>query len=369
MPLLTSLRKLACCAAPDREEAEAPARPARPEPVQAGPEPVEVWPEPVQAGPEPAEVGPEPAEAGPAQGGRPYRDFVEGEAARFRREIENAGSLNEAGQQEGGIVALLSKPGQQEAGAVALLTEPGRQEAGAVALPELPSSRRGSPHPQPGPVLTREQMAVHVVQMYLVKKGFIKPPYSRLESTPDHVEALFQLQADANWQARVFPLPAHPDPQHPAIYYYINDPVSNRPVPTEDSLIRGDYVYDPADGSRIIPDEFIYPWRGPDYQPSFHDICSRGWCAYYTFSFSGTGPEDRPRDISPDEAAITYHWIEPVRNTPVLMRKRDRIMSLTPFGNRVLKGLHFSPGPPSPADIFRLRRTRDQLIFDLLGST
>ena len=171
MPISTTLRKLACCAARQEDEAEATARRARPGLALTEPGPA-------QAGLERAQVGPAPA-------GRPHRDFVEREAECFRREIENDGSLD----------------------------EPGRQGAGAAALPEPPRAQRGSPGPQPGPALTREHMAVHAVQMHLVEKGLIKPPYSRLEASPDYVEALVQMADDAGWLARETPAPP-PAPRH-----------------------------------------------------------------------------------------------------------------------------------------------------------
>ena len=325
MPLSTALRKLLCCTAGVQQEEEAETHP--------GP-----------ARPEPAGAVPGPAQAGPAPAGRPYRDYVENETDRYWREMVKPGSL--------------PKPDRQEL------------RARAFYLRGKAMRRRQCKTPDPALAPYRTHQGLNAVHMYLVHKGFIKPAYSRMETSPGYLEAVFQLQADARWQPRRIPLPAHPDPQHPAIYYYINDPVSNRPVATEDSLIRGHYVYDPADGSRIIQDEYIRPWRGPAHQPSFHDICSGGWGAYYTFSRLGTGSEeDRSPDISADEAAITYHWIETVRGIPVVMRQRDRLLYSTPFGDRVLINLHFSPRPPSPAEIFRLRRTRDELIFEMLAAT
>ena len=160
MPLSSALRKLLCCTAgvQQQEEADAPARLPLPEPMAAGP--------------------------GPAQAGRPYRDFVEREAERFRQEIENDGGLD----------------------------EPGRQEA-AAALPALPRAQRSSPAPAPGPALTKEHLAVIAMQRHFVERGVIKPPYSRLEQYPDHVEALIQLADEAGWLARETPAPT-PAPGH-----------------------------------------------------------------------------------------------------------------------------------------------------------
>ncbi len=132
--------------------------------------------------PEPAHAGPDAAHAGPAQAGRPYRDFVEREAEQFRREIENDGSVN----------------------------VPGQQETGAAALPELPRSQRSMPGPGSGPALSREHMAVIATQAYLVERGFIKPPYSRLEAYPNHAEALIQLADDIGTLVRETPAPTHP---------------------------------------------------------------------------------------------------------------------------------------------------------------
>ena len=160
MPLSSALRKFLCCTtgARQEEEADAPARLPPPGPMEAGP--------------------------GPAQAGRPYRDFVEREAARFRREIESDGSLDE--------------PGQQEA---------------AAASPALPRAPRSSPGPAPGAALTREHLAVIAMQKHFVERGVITPPYSRLEEYPDHVEALIQLADEAGWLARETPAPP-PAPGH-----------------------------------------------------------------------------------------------------------------------------------------------------------
>ena len=325
MPLTTTLRKLLCCTAgmQQEEEAEAPARRA--------------------ARAEPAPAGPGPAQAGPAPAGRPYRDYVENETDRYWREMVKPGSL--------------PKPDRQEIRASAFRTR------GMVLR------RRRCKVPDPALSRYRAHQAVNAVQLHLVEIRLLRHPFAPSEASPGYAEALVQLVADAGWQPREIPLPAHPDPQHPAIFYYIDDPVSERPVPREDALIRADYVRDAADGCRITGGEYIYPWRGPAYQPSIHDICSRGRRAYYTLSLSVTGSRDRSRDLSPGEATITYHWIEPLRGIPVVMRKRDRVLYSTPFGDRVLMSLHFSPRPPSPAEIFRLRRTRDQLMFEMLAAT
>ena len=190
MAISISLRKLVCCAAPEREETEAPAKPARPEPVHAGPEP--------------AEFGLEPAQAGPAQAGRPYRDYVENETDRYRREMVKPGSL--------------PKPDQQElrAGAFPILGKALRRRQGKVPDPALSQYRA--------------HQAVNVVQSYLVETGRLRHPFTLSEESPDYAEALIQLVAHANWRPRKIPLPA---PRHPPI---------RKPVSAEESWLRGDYA-------------------------------------------------------------------------------------------------------------------------------
>ena len=76
-------------------------------------------------------------------------------------------------------------------------------------------------------------------------------------------------------ERKKIPLPEHPAPHHPPIRFS-TDPDSGRPIPDEDALIRGDYVYVPEDGSRITRDEFIRPWRVPGVIPIEDNLISRG---------------------------------------------------------------------------------------------
>ena len=271
------------------------------------------------------------------QPGRPYQDYVENEAERYWQEMVKAGSL----------------------------TKPDLQEIRAGALPVLGLAQRYRPGPKLNPALNRAQMAVVAMQLHAWEQGWIKPPYSRLQMSPNYVEALVQLADDAGWLAREIPLPDHPHPKHPPIYYTV-DPATERPVPSEDSLIRGDYVYDPDDGSRITQDEYIRPWRRQDTWPSLKDIRSRGCHAYYTFSTRRTGSWDRPWDALSDQMTITYYWIKPVLGIPILVRKSDRLVSTTPFEERLVTCIHFSPYPPSEEDCLRHRRIRDQMFQELL---
>ena len=71
MPLLTALRKLVCCAGREEEQARAPARPPMPAPVAAG----------------------------TGEPGRPYREYVENEAGKFREGLMKSGNPGPAGSQ------------------------------------------------------------------------------------------------------------------------------------------------------------------------------------------------------------------------------------------------------------------------------
>ena len=270
------------------------------------------------------------------QPGRPHQDYVESEAERYWQEMVKVGSL----------------------------TKPDLQEIRTAALPVLGLAQRYRPGPKLNPALNRAQMAVNTMQLHTVGSGRLKHSFTLSEASPNYVEALIQLADDAGWLTREIPLPDHPAPGHPPIHYTI-DPDSNRPVPTEDSLIRGDYVYDLEDVSRITQDEYIRPWLGPDAWPSLNDISSRGWYAYYTFSSDRTGTWDSPWDFFSDHMKITYYWVKPIMGIPRLMRRSDRTVFSTPFGVRMVTGIHFSPHPPSREDILRYRQTRDQMIFEV----
>ena len=275
MPLSTALRKLLCCAPREQEEAEAP-------PIRAEPEPVAD--EPVQPG-------------------RPYQDYVENETERYWREMVKVGSL----------------------------TKPDLQEIRAGATPVLGLAQRYRPGPKLNPVLNRAHMAVNAMHLHAEKSGWIKPPYSRPETSPNYVEALIQLADDADWLPREISLPDHPAPHHPPIYYTI-DPATNRPLPWEDALIRGDYVFDPETGARITQDNYIRPWRRPGVFPSANDLMSRGWDACY--SLHGKGARMR----------LFYHWLTGLPGELWITVRMDRLFSPP------ISTMHFSPYPPARAE-------------------
>ena len=102
-------------------------------------------------------------------------------------------------------------------------------------------------------------------------------PLSEPYASPTYIDALIQLADDANWLAREIPLPDHPPPKHPPIYYTI-DPETGVPVPRADSLIRGDYVYN-KQGTRLTNVRHIRPWLSNYFNPSLFLWTGR---AYYS---------------------------------------------------------------------------------------
>ncbi len=126
------------------------------------------------------------------------------------------------------------------------------------------------------------------------------------------------------------PLPEHPAPQHPSIHFSM-DPDSGRPIPDENALIRGDYVYVLEDGSRITQDEYIHPWRSPGVFPTANDLRSRGWDACY--SLNGEGAWTR----------LVYHWLTGAPGEGGITNRVDRLFT-------GLRTMHFSPRPPALAE-------------------
>ena len=211
------------------------------------------------------------------QPGRPYQDYVENETERYWQEMVKVGSL----------------------------TKPDLQEIRAGATPVLGLAQRYRPGPKLNPALNRAQQAVAAMQLHALEQGWIKPPYSRSQMSPNYVEALVQLADDAGWLLLEIPLPDHPPPKHPPIYYTI-DPATGLPVPTEDSLIRGNYVHT-AGGTRLTRADNINPWLSPGALPSLRDMTSRGWDTCYSLDKSG------------DTVEILLHWVIYTFNIPSMV--------------------------------------------------
>ena len=239
MPIFDTLRKLAGCAVPGREEREeepamAPASQFIPLPVQQEP-------------------------AAPEAPGRPYADFVEDEARKYWQDMVRVGGA---------------------------LKKPQRQELRAAARPVLMKALRRRQGKTPDPALARYRahQGVIALQNHAIERGWLTPPFAHLPECPGYAEALVKLAQDPGWLYPKVRLPAHPDPQHPPIYYSI-DPGTGNPVPREDSLLRGEYLrYGP--GYRLIPDESIPPWRNPGSWPKKKDLKKLGRTACYSLEIN-----------------------------------------------------------------------------------
>ena len=234
----------------------------------------------------------EPDEAGAMEPGRPHQDYVENETEKYWREMVKVGSL----------------------------TKPELQEIRAGAIPVLGLAQRHRPGWKLNPVLNRAHLAVNVMQLHLAVSGRIKHPFTLSEASPNYVEALIQLADDANWLAREIPLPDHPPPKHPPIYYTI-DPETNRPVPRAGSLIRGDYVF-LRTGSRLINHSHFSPWLSARFKPSEFLLIET---AYYSLELTAK-----------NNVEVMLHWA-------LHLPASNRIVPLV----WPLRHTHFSPQPPS----------------------
>ena len=237
----------------------------------------------------------EPVEVQTVEPGRPYQDFVESKLRQYLQD-KNIRSL----------------------------VKPTQAEIRAAAIPVLGLAQRYRPGLKLNPALNRAHMAVNAMQLHTAKSDWIRHPFTLSEASPNYVEALVQLADDAGWLAREIPLPDHPPPKHPPIYYTL-DPATNRPVPRANSLIRGDYVYQP-DGSRIAESSHIHPWVNTDilpYPSLFYPQSFEGNNAYYTLELT---PENIPE--------IFFHWLYKMDGFKLSMVHS-------------LNGLFFSPYPPS----------------------
>ena len=261
MPIFNALLKYACCVAGEQEEDDIAA------PVRL--------------------PTPEPAAPGYGEPGRPHQDFVEDEARKYWQDMVNPGSL----------------------------VKPGQDEIRAAAMPILCAALRRRTGWSPW---NRAHQGVNAMQLRYLDKGWIKHPYTPSEACPDYVEALVQLADDADLIAREIPLPAHPGPQHPPIYYE-TDPVSKLPIPRSDALIRANYVHDPVRGGRITQHEYIHPWPSPERLLSARDIASRGWDVCYNLHPTDEG-----------SVLMEFHFIVHILGVAVTNEFPVTIMPFTP---------------------------------------
>ena len=292
------------------------------------------------AAPEPEEMAaparqPLPVEDEPRGAGRPHQAFVEDEARKYWQEM----------RQRGGP----AKPDRQTI-----------REAAKPILRQALQKRMGS---ELNPALGWGHSVVNAMQVHLAERGLLRGGYTRSEKIPNYIDALLQLADDAGWLYREIPLPDHPAPRHPPIYYTV-DPKTGKPVPTEKSWIRGDYVYNMINGSRLTQDEYIYPWRDLDNSPSLHDLTSRGWNACYTFYTRRTGSWDRPWDHATDGMRIIYFWISNRRGATHLFSRSDRGSFSVNCSEIAKGGIYFSPRAPTAEDLRRRRMKIDDVTSD-----
>ena len=236
----------------------------------------------------------EPTEAEAIQPGRPHQAFVESQLRQYLHDNN-----------------------------IRSLVKPTREEIRAAAMPILCQARRRRKRWTP---LDMADRAVNAMQLHALKQGWIKPSYSRLGEYAGYIDVLIQLARDADWLAPEIPLPDHPEQKHPPIYYSMgtiwNLPI---PVPKEDALILGNYVYDPETGTRFTRADYIHPWIHPIYRyPVRGELIARGCDACYILKKQGETVE------------VSIYWINPEDNISAL--------HTTP-----LSKLHFSPPlPPIP---------------------
>ena len=235
----------------------------------------------------------EPVETQP-MGSLPYRDFVEREAREYWQSLGGVGSL----------------------------TKPTQEEIRAAAMPILCEAlrRREGRNEYPDPV--RAHHAVGGMIQHALETGRIKPPFSEACESPNYVEALIKLADDANWLAREVPLPNHPPPKHPPIYYTM-DSESSRPIPRSDSYLRGDYVYTPWFGSRVTASDRIFPLLVQEDDPVITTAI---------LHILGLG--------------ASFTLVSVPENVEVVVNYLERIGPFTFLYRIPLQYLHFSPYPP-----------------------
>ena len=222
----------------------------------------------------------EPDEAEPMEPGRPYQAFVESRLRQYLRD---------------NYIRSMVKPTQEE--------------IRAAAMPILCKALRNRPGRKLYPYLNMAHHAVADVVEHVRDAHWTRTPLSDPFASPTYVDALIQLAHDADWLAPELLLPDHPGPRHPPVYYRI-DIDSKMPVPTEESLIRGDYVYTRS-GQRITKAAFIYPWQEPGRFPTERDFITLGWDTCYRLGMTSKKIEIFIHGISKIESRSTP-WVVPL---------------------------------------------------------
>ena len=203
---------------------------------------------------------------------------------------------------------------------VQCLVKPGRDEIRAAALPILCRARRRRTGRE---ALDTAQRAVAAMVHHARKERWIKLHITDAYESPGptFIDDLIRFAGEANWLAREIPLPAHPPPHHPTIYYTM-DSRTNEPVPREDSLIRANYVHT-LQGRPITTADHIRPWPIADF-PDSEMAC-------YTIQFADDG-----------DLQLYFHWIEPLLTA--MRFRRTRRLNVTSCAR--MSDMRFSAFPP-----------------------
>ena len=220
-------------------------------------------------------LAPEPIVTRAEEPGRPYQDFVENHAREYWQAI--------------GKEKNLSKPALEEI----------RTAATPILVKGL--RRRTGSGKYTDPVLAI--LAVAVVVRQAREQGWIWPgSRSEKHPSPFFYKTLIQLVEDAHWMPFEIPLPLHPAPHHPPVYYYHETSKTGDyyPVARPDSLIRGDYVCT-MDGRRITDDDYVHPWPYPRRHPAISRLIALELDACYVLKYR------RP------SVRVEIYWIETFR--------------------------------------------------------
>lgn len=170
-------------------------------------------------------AGLEPGAEEPVAMGRPYQDHVENEAGKYWLEMVDTGKL----------------------------VKPAQQELRDAAMPILCGALRRRTREQRR---ARAHLAVTAMQMHLAGKGKLKDDYTHSSESPDYIEALVQLADDLIEPPLAVPLPAHPGPQHPKMFYTKDE--SRNLIPARNSRLQASYVRNPDD-SRVFKGKYFHP--------------------------------------------------------------------------------------------------------------
>ncbi len=160
-----------------------------------------------------------------------------------------------------------------------ILTKPDRQKLRAAAMPILIQGLRRRSGTGILPPTVKAHLAVDIMHQRAAERGETTEPYTGPYPSPDYTEALIQFADDTRLSPREIPLPEHEGRQHPPIYYYI-DPITMKPTPREDALLRAEYVRDPRNGKPVTRMSHIHPSTDRYGQPPL-EVAEKKSDVYY----------------------------------------------------------------------------------------